>query len=484
MAERDVPVNGKRLGCACLAMVLLGVGALCAVLAVWLLGGSQQSPSGAGRASQPGTSSGSPQMLGPSAIEREQAAERLFAEASAAADGRRWAAARQRMSTLDEDYAHTDFYSIHGSTIAGLRDAIEAAAPAADAEPGPAALYRAGVETLRPMWAQRHYAEALETARKLAAGELAASPEAGGWLVADAQALADFWGLVQAGAAALKAGEAITVTGIEGQFQKLDGDAVVVQREQASFAAKLTTLTDDELLGLAERARKPQAGADHLMVALLRLHSAAPDVAETLAALQRAEQGGVDIARHRGLLEAPGPKGAAGLKVRRLRKGKQPVYTGEPLTIEAEEADLCYAPMRVAKSESASGNAFLWEPLEPGQEQFSEGDARAVYYVRAERECWVSLWARVRTPTNSSNSFFLAVEAGKATNGRRRQWHFAPNRSWQWAAFDARGGADRAGRNPTPIQLKPGVNSIVIAVRERLTALDAIRIAPHQGEPP
>ena len=52
------------------------------------------------------------------------------------------------------------------------------------------------------------------------------------------------------------------------------------------------------------------------------------------------------------------------------------------------------------------------------------------------------------------------------------------------AAFDARGGADRAGRNPTPIQLKPGVNSIVIAVRERLTALDAIRIAPRQGGPP
>jgi len=472
-------VNGKRLGCACLAMVLLAAGALCAVLAVWFLAGSRQSPRGAGRATQPGTAGGSLQMLGPSAIEREQAAERLFDEASAAADGRRWAAARERMSTLDEDYAHTDFYSIHGSTIAGLRDAIEAAAPAADAESGPAALYRAGVGTLRPLWAQRRYAEALEMARKLAAGELAASPEAGGWLVADAQALADFWGLVQTGAAALKAGEAITVAGIEGQFQKLDGDAVIVQREQASYVAKLATLTDDELIRLAERARKPQAGADHLMVALLRLHSAAPDVAETLAALQRAEQGGLDVARHRQLLEAPGPKMAAGLKlITRLRKGKQPVYTGEPLTIEAEEADLCYAPMRVAKSESASGNAFLWEPLEPGQEQFSEGDARAVYYVRAERECWVSIWARVRTPTNSANSFFLAVEAGKATNGRRRQWHFAPNRSWQWAAFDARGGADRAGRNPTPIQLKPGVNSIVIAVRERLTALDAIRIAP------
>ena len=475
-------MNGKRLGCACLATVLLAAGALCAVLAVWLLSGGRGSPPQPKTVTQPGTAAGgSLQMLGPSAAEREQAAERLFADASAAADGRRWAAAREGMSTLDQHYAHTDFYSIHRSTIAGLRDAIEAAAPAADAESGPAALYRAGVGTLRPLWAQRRYAEALGTASTLAAGELAASPEAGGWLVADAQALADFWGLVQTGAAALKAGEAITVTGIEGQFQKLDGDAVIVQREQASFAAKLATLTDDELVRLAERARKPQAGADHLMVALLRLHSAAPDVAETLAALQRAEQGGVDVARHRGLLEDPGPRKVAGPKVRRLRKGEQPVYTGEPLTIEAEEADLCYAPMRVAKSESASGDAFLWEPLEPGQEQFSEGDARAVYYVRAERECWVSLWARVRTPTDSANSLFLTVEAGKATGGRRRQWHFAPNRSWQWAAFDARGGADRAGRNPTPIQLKPGINSIVIAVRERLTALDAIRIAPRQG---
>ena len=136
--------------------------------------------------------------------------------------------------------------------------------------------------------------------------------------------------------------------------------------------------------------------------------------------------------------------------------------------------------MAVRRDTTASGGAFLWEPRGPGQDQFSDRVARAVYYVRTDRDRWVQLWARVRTPDISHNSFFLAIEPGKRTDGDLKEWHFAVHDRWTWAPFDVRSRPDRGGRRPTPLRLRRGVSSIIIASRERGTALDRIRIVERE----
>ena len=158
-------------------------------------------------------------------------------------------------------------------------------------------------------------------------------------------------------------------------------------------------------------------------------------------------------------------------------KRTQPLtFTGKTLTIEAEEPDVLIEPMEVADDQTASGGQFVWEPREPEQGQFSGREARAVYYVRSDRERRVCLYGCVRTPTDAENSLLLAVEPGKRTDGDLKEWHFAPNPGWTWAAFGAGTRADRTARQPTLLRLRAGTNSIIIAVRERATALDRIRI--------
>ena len=152
------------------------------------------------------------------------------------------------------------------------------------------------------------------------------------------------------------------------------------------------------------------------------------------------------------------------------------VFTGRRLTLEAEKPHVRVEPMEVARDSTASGGQFVWEPRGRRQEPFSERHARVVYYVRCDRERWVHLWARVRAPDNSCNSLLLAIEPGKRTDGALREWHFGPRRQWAWSPFSANSRRDRENRRPTPLRLRPGVNSIIIAVRERATALDQIRI--------
>ncbi|MFW6162115.1 MAG: hypothetical protein ACODAJ_05055 [Planctomycetota bacterium] len=174
---------------------------------------------------------------------------------------------------------------------------------------------------------------------------------------------------------------------------------------------------------------------------------------------------------------APEPEPEPTPRKVKIRRRKAPyVFEGGKLTIEAEEPNRLYPPLETGEDEQAGGDGFIWEPRRPGQEQFSSDKPRAVFYVRCDQDCEVSLYARVRAPSNDQNSLFLAVERGARTKGELAAWHFAPNPQWAWAAFAAGSGADRTAEEPSPVRLRKGLNSIIIAVRERNTALDRIRL--------
>jgi hypothetical protein len=62
-------------------------------------------------------------------------------------------------------------------------------------------------------------------------------------------------------------------------------------------------------------------------------------------------------------------------------------------------------------------------------------------------------------------------------------WHLAARPGWYWAPYNAQSRVDRGSAQPGPIQLKPGINSIIIAIRERGTALDRIYLSESPNVP-
>ena len=221
----------------------------------------------------------------------------------------------------------------------------------------------------------------------------------------------------------------------------------------------------------AVTARLEQLVADYAYTSVYMLNR------EAIATLRAtAERGGVRQARPP--VAEPSPPES---RKPRKRKRKEPLtFTGGKLTIQAEDPDRLVEPMEIGEDGRASGNQFVWEPRKPGREQFSERDARVVYYVRCDQDRQVSIYARVRARSDDENSLLLAVEPGRKTTGALKEWHFAPKPVWVWAPFGVGTRADRTATKATPVQLREGTNSIIIAVRERNTALDCIRLTERE----
>ena len=429
---------------------------------------------------QPATPAEAPPAPIPDAKQRERAARALLAEAARVAAPGQWRRAERALSRLEAEFADTDAYAVNRSTVAALRATIEAeltTEPAPDQPRAALAAYRKGVRALRPLWDRRHYAGALGAAKAMAEGELAASPEAAKWLVDDAQALAELWQAVEAGAGALKPGQPLRIGGVEGQFVKLDHGVLVLRQGRVALARPLVHLDAEQLIAFAGTPPAADPGRRHLALALLWLHGFDPNVSRARSELHLAAKAGVDVARHQALVA-----GMPRTPVERVRvkRSTTPVltFTGQPLTVEAEAAHLLYEPMQVERDPSASGNQFVWEPRKPDQGQFGDRNGRAVFYIRARETCTVHLWARVRSPDDAHNSFHVAIAPGRATRGRLREWHLPYHSEWTWAPYDAARSTARRNRRPVPMRLRAGLNSLIIAVRERATALDQIRISP------
>ena len=171
-------------------------------------------------------------------------------------------------------------------------------------------LYAEAVGRLRPMWAKRQMGDALAAAKALAGEAPLAGTGAAAWVLEDAEALAELWKAVEAGAAKLEPGEEVRVGGVQGRVEKVEGGAITVTQGPVAFAKKLTDLRTDELVALAERGRPLESGRDHLALALLSLHADKPDREAVEGELALAAEAGLDVARHRALLDAllPAPK--------------------------------------------------------------------------------------------------------------------------------------------------------------------------------
>lgn len=360
-----------------------------------------------------------------------------------------------------------------------------AANPGAAAQLEALRLYHGGLGVLRPLWASGQHADALAKAKALAAEEsFAKAPLAAKWLVEDAQALAGFWQAVEAALATLRPGDALQVGGALATFQKYEQGLLIVRADGADVPKKLAGLADAELLALAARVRKAEAGRDHLALALPRLVGDGADAAAALAELELARKAGADVARHRGLL-IPRPPTAEKSALPQPAAGQRVAYEGKPLFIEAEaEAAVArLGAMEVGRDEAASGGRFVWEPPDEGGAQYGKPSSRVIFHLLANEPTTAYLWARVRSPSSNANSFFVAIAPEGVEDPSLKAWHLAPRAGWHWEPFSTASAVDEGSAKPSPIRLQPGVNALVFAVRERAVGLDRLYLSSGP-EPP
>ncbi|MBM4031539.1 MAG: hypothetical protein FJ291_07095 [Planctomycetes bacterium] len=344
-------------------------------------------------------------------------------------------------------------------------------------------LYQGALPLLRPLWEAGQHAEALARAKALAAQEpYAKSPLAAKWLLADAQALAALWQAVEAGIAKLKPGDAIRAGGAEAAFQEYRPGLLLLRANGADAPKKLASLQGDELLALAARARPAEPARDQFVLALLRLHAGGADRAAALPDLLLAAKAGADIARHRGLL-IPRPPTAEKLAPPQAISGERAAFDGKPLFIEAEAAAVRAGALVVEQDAAASGGRFVWEPRGEGDAQYGKPSSRLVFHVLANQPATAYLWARVRSPSADANSFFFALAPEGTETPNLRPWHLAPQAGWHWEPYNAAASVDEGSTKPSAIQLRPGINAIVIAVRERGVALDRLYLSESPDPP-
>ncbi|MDH3584383.1 MAG: hypothetical protein OER86_09230 [Phycisphaerae bacterium] len=146
-------------------------------------------------------------------------------------------------------------------------------------------------------------------------------------------------------------------------------------------------------------------------------------------------------------------------------------YTGrKDLILEAERAHTAIRPMTGVKDSRSSGSGYITRPPSadiPGDSQRARpGKGRVIFYIASREDQTVNLWWRTRNPTrsDSANSFFLGIVPGRETEGELRQGHTSNSPLWQW---------QRVLRG---VELKKGINSLIIAAREHGAQLDTIRL--------
>ena len=173
-------------------------------------------------------------------------------------------------------------------------------------------------------------------------------------------------------------------------------------------------------------------------------------------------------------------------------------FTGKPLAIDAEKAQVIGEPMKIEKTSSANGGAYVWRPGVIGQ-RVEDGPGHVVFHVKVAEATDVYVWGRVRSPDEANNSFYLAVAKDKVTTGERRRWDLPEGtRAWTWAPFYDRRGRERGPggpgfggrfgpqqREPEPmtIKLEAGINSIMIFPREHGAQLDGIYLSKTNEKP-
>ncbi len=155
--------------------------------------------------------------------------------------------------------------------------------------------------------------------------------------------------------------------------------------------------------------------------------------------------------------------------------GNAGAFTTEQV-IEAEQSHWLLPPFATEDDDGASRGACIWIPGPIGQGG-SGPTAEANWLVHIPKPGDYLLWARVRAPTSSDDSFYVRVEQDRREILAKVDWHTGVHKRWAWIPF-------RANNKPgdVPLHLNRGAARIQILGREDGTQLDAILLTADQSK--
>jgi len=139
--------------------------------------------------------------------------------------------------------------------------------------------------------------------------------------------------------------------------------------------------------------------------------------------------------------------------------------------LEAEFADDVMNPMEVQSDSLASQEQYIYTQNGSGNYSSApEGNAMATYSVDIDKEGKYILWARVISPSEVDNSFWVQID-----EGTDNLWDLPYDSNWYWKKVSNRNGAD-----PVKFDLTQGTHTIKIKVREDGAKIDKLFLTNEQ----
>ena len=151
----------------------------------------------------------------------------------------------------------------------------------------------------------------------------------------------------------------------------------------------------------------------------------------------------------------------------------QPIRGGDGKALRWEAEAGRIAPFfAVGEDSHAEAGKFVWLPGEPGQAGGSDLGSVSWKVELASGGAY-QLRGRVKSPTQSDDSFRLRVTAPGRELLRTADWAVGVHKEWSWVWFN-----DPATRKPMVFDLPAGATTIEILPREDGTGLDQLEIVP------
>lgn len=146
-----------------------------------------------------------------------------------------------------------------------------------------------------------------------------------------------------------------------------------------------------------------------------------------------------------------------------------PVFTGEPLILEAEKATFIFKPMRVVTAGTAIGKRCVVHPP-----TFLPGEAttgRVVFHIESEKACRITLWARVRAPSYRYNDIDIAFAPGKVKDSSNfYSWYLTVSTDFVKTKFPYSYSSHR---------FQKGMNTVIIRGDDPGVSIDQIMITEY-----
>jgi hypothetical protein len=139
---------------------------------------------------------------------------------------------------------------------------------------------------------------------------------------------------------------------------------------------------------------------------------------------------------------------------------------GDKIWVEAEDGNVD-EPMQIDSDANASEGAYLWVPQGSGSLYSpSSTNGLANYTFTISVSGTYRIWGRVIAPSDSNNSFFVAMDGNAYT-----RWDTAVATSWTWDLINSYAAAD-----PLVFELSAGTHNLSLMQREDGTKIDKLII--------